>query len=596
MISEIEAVFASAPKLSPVEQHKGEILRAIKDRDVVIVVAPTGTGKSTQIPVMLLEVAELVVVTQPRRIAAESLARHVAMELKTDVGNIVGFQTAFSGEFSSSTRILYCTDGIEMLRQLHGARNPGSTIFVIDEAHEWSLNLEVLVAWFKKQITDGNPVKLIILSATIEADLLSAFFSDAEVINCEGKSFPVQEIPHAGNAISAAVRLLKRNLNVLVFVPGKQEIRETIAGITKSGVKAKCLPFHADLNTEDIQWVFESFDEPKCVVATTIAQTSLTIPDIDAVVDGGLERGSEYKNGVEGLYTRPVSLAEREQRRGRAGRTKPGYYIDCSKIPLKERSIFSIPSIKRHELSGMVLQVLAAGYEPEKLAFFHPPSLQRINEARQTLMNIGFLDAEQRLTKMGRQATSIPVQPRAAKMLLEAVNQNGVVDYNAITLAAVFDSKNLWFRTEEGRALIAGNYLELGVSDAFEKIKTFDAASLLPVHKLTEYGIERSSFERLKEQRVLIVERLNRLGYSEGKQNRTLHAKFIVAGLSDLVFTRSAVSGDYTGIHGSTPRKLSRGSTITAEKVVGLPWNFETHTDLGPVVRRMLLWATAIPN
>ena len=589
---------ATTRKLSVVENHRDEILDAFKTHDVVIVVAPTGTGKSTQIPVMLLDIAELVVVTQPRRVAAESLARRVAMELRTDVGELVGFHTAHKLMSSPNTRILYCTDGIEALHQLHRRTNPAETIFVIDEAHEWNLNLEFLIAWFKKLLNEGELVKLVILSATIEAERLAEFFGNAIVVNCIGTAFPVTEIEHVGNVAGAAVRMLKRGLNVLVFVPGKQEIRETIAEIQRNGVAAKCLPFHAELSADDIGWVFESYDEPKCVVATTIAQTSLTIPDIDVVVDSGLERGNQYKDGVSGLYTKPTSLAERQQRRGRAGRTKPGYYIDCLRIPPSERDPFSTPAILREDLSSLVLQIMAAGYDPERLAFFHPPDLRRIEEARTVLTHLSFLDKEERVTKQGVEAARLPVLPRAARMLFESADVNRVVDYNIITLATLFSHTNVFeFKTEEGKSLMTALYDEIGVSDAFAKIKTYDAACQAPVHLLTTYGIERSIFERLKENRSELVDRLLRLGYAEGNPHARLDARFVVAGLSDLAFVRSKVSGDYTraGTE-TTPRKLPPGSCITAERAVGIPWNLEKHTEMGPVVRRFLLWATAVPD
>ncbi len=589
-----------APALSPVESHKDEILEGLREHDALIVVAPTGTGKSTQIPIMLLDIAELVIVTQPRRVAAEALARRVSIEQKSILGELVGFQTATKAMRSLNTRILYCTDGIEVLHQLHSKTSPQETIYVIDEVHEWNENLEVLIAWFKYLIDDGEPVKLVILSATVEADRLSEFFNNAPIINCEGKKFPIRDLEHSGGVVSAAVRLLKRGLNVLVFVPGKQEIRETISGIMRTDVKAKCLPFHADLGADDVSWVFESFDEPKCVVATTIAQTSLTIPDIDAVVDSGLERGNEYKHGVEGLYTKPTSLAERTQRRGRAGRTKPGIYIDCLKVPgLEERDKFSTPAINRHELSGMVLQILAAGYDPETFAFFHEPDPGRLEEARQTLSHLGFLDQNRRLTRKGKQAARLPVPPRAARMVLEAVDdENRTVDYNAVTLATLFShTSSLEFKTDEGRELIMTNYDEVGVSDAFMHLKTYDAACLVPIHLLSTYGIERTTFDRLKEHRSEIVDRLMRMGYAETNAHSRLDTRYVVAGLSDLVFTRSKVSSDYTreGTE-TTPRKLPHRSTITAERIVGMPWNFETHTDMGPVVRRLLLWATVIPD
>lgn len=593
---EAAEIFRTSNK-SPVELRKDDIMDALLHHDVVIIVSPTGSGKSTQVPTMLLERFEYVLVTQPRRVATESLARRVAFTTQTTLGDSVGFKTAFDSNLSENTRILYCTDGIEAIRQLRGKSNSDSIVYVIDEAHEWNMNLELLVAFFRKQLDEHVPIKLVILSATIDADRLADFFSNSTIIHCEGRSFPIEDLAHNHGVVSAAKRLLDRNLNVLVFVPGKREIHQTIRRITESGVRAKCLPFHADLMADDIEWIFELFDEPKCIVATTIAQTSLTIPDIDAVVDSGLERHSETKNGVSGLYTKTVSLAEREQRRGRAGRTKPGIYVDCSKVPIAQRDLFSVPAIRREDLSGLVLQLLVNGYEPEEVRFFHSPKREHIVEAKRALTMLGFIDDKNTPTKLGMQAAYLPTSVRSARMILEGANAEGVVDHNAITFGVLFDAIKRAFGFKGIEELSFGEYTELGTSDAFLQVKAYDFFTELPTHQHTKYGVDSTVVGFLQNHRKLIVERLKNIGLSEGRKHRTLDARFVVAGLSDCVFRRSFVENTYSSPRfGSTARKLSRGSRIDAPAIVGYPWNFEKDSEHGPVVHRIIQWATEIPS
>jgi HrpA-like RNA helicase len=578
-----------------IAEYGGKILNAVEDHDVTIVVAPTGVGKSSEIPQLLLEIAARVVVTQPRRIAAESLARYVAQKSGTTIGDMVGYKTALESVCEQDTRIIYCTDGIETLRQIHRAYVPDDTVFILDEVHEWSINIELLIAWFKHLKQSGRIFKLVLLSATIDAETLAEHFEDAAIVTCGNPRHEIEDVVHRGGPALAAEGMLRKGYNVLVFVPGKAEIRKMIDAITKTGVEAMCFPFHAAMSSSDIDWVFESYDVPKCIVATTIAQTSITIPDIDVVVDGGLERGSEFRDGIDGLYTRPVSLAEGSQRRGRVGRTKKGFYIDCCRTPAAEREVYSIPAIQRGDLSSMMLSLMAAGIETFELPYLHQPTQKQLQHATEVLQNLGFLDEEDRLTDMGRQAAKLPLKPRAARMLLEGV-ENGMADYNVITLATLFDEgRHLWFREEEGRKLFAGQYIEHGVSDVFDRIKTYDVAVTLPDHQLFEYGVEPTTIRRLCERRTILSVRLERLGIVESPPHQVLNARYVIAGLSDLVYIKSSVSNEYRAESGEgSPRSPHSGFETTSKRIVGLPWNFERHTRFGPVLDRRLLWPTVL--
>ena len=357
----------------PIEMSRGRIEQAVQHHRVVIIQAETGAGKSTRVPQYLLSCAKHVIVTQPRRIAAATVAQRVAEEMGVELGGLVGYRSAVKNVTSEETRILFCTDGIEVMRQLFEEEQLQDAIVVIDEAHEWNINLELLVAWFRLKLSEGLKIRLVIMSATIEAELLATYFEGAEIISQKGRTFSITEIRPKGDVALSSKMLLQQDYNVLAFVPGKAEIRRVIRQLRSLDLDVEILPLHADLDEKEQLACFEKYDRPKCVVATNVAQTSITVPDIDAVVDSGLERRPEVVDGVEGLYVRPISLADREQRKGRAGRVKPGVYIDCCPVPLAQRKMFPRAAILTRGLEGLVLQLACAGRKPEELKFFHKP-------------------------------------------------------------------------------------------------------------------------------------------------------------------------------------------------------------------------------
>jgi len=309
----------------PIEKFRADIVTAVEENSVVIITAETGAGKSTQVPQFLLEAGYDLVITQPRRLAARSVAERVAEEIGEELGQTVGFRTAIDRQDSSATRCLFCTDGLALVRELVG-QNEG--ILVLDEVHEWNENMEVLVAWVKKAIAAGSDMKVVLMSATLEAEKLSAFFDGAPVISVPGRTFPVTVQEPGMRLIDDVKTLVEQGRNVLVFQPGKQEIQDVCYALEQADVNAEVLPLHGQLSPPDQKLCFAHYGRPKVVVSTNVAQTSVTIDDIDAVVDSGMERRIELANGVEGLYLKPISLADSAQRKGRAGRVKPGVYID----------------------------------------------------------------------------------------------------------------------------------------------------------------------------------------------------------------------------------------------------------------------------
>lgn len=583
----------------PIDALRSVIEQAVQLHRVVIIQTKTGSGKSTRVPQYLLPLTDKVVVTQPRRIAAATIAKRVADEMGVELGTLVGYRTGNGSSSSDETRLLYCTDGIEVLRQLFDGEKREKAIVVIDEAHEWSLNLELLVAWFRLQITQGFDIRLVILSATIESELLATYFDDVEVITAAGYTFPITDLSPKGGIVESARMLLDQECNVLVFQPGKVEIRRAVARLRKDRPNCMVLPLYADLSLEEQETCFRAYDVPKCVVATNVAQTSITIPDIDAVVDSGMERRPEIVDGVEGLYLRAISLADREQRRGRGGRVKPGLFVDCCPTPLAERRMFSAPAIRTQGLEGLVLQLACANLAPDDLKFFHHPEPERIESARRTLQKLRCLDASNQATATGRMVASIPLSVRYARMIAETYTEkegHGYVDENTLWLAVILEEGGVLTGKSEGWKEFAPIFPSGGASDAFAELMAFRAARTLSSDKRELAGIDELACERVLDSYRRVRRSLRGRGMRLTKMHPNLLQRGVAAGLADQLYRRSLVGKGYKRVgNASTLRNLPQSSMVEgAELLVGVPWNFQTTTDFGPQTKRLIRAATEV--
>ena len=330
--------------LLPITNYKNEIIEAVRSHSFTIISAETGSGKSTQIPQYLADYYEQVIVTEPRIMAAKTLAKRVAEEMEVTLGQEVGYRTAFDKCSSPNSNILYCTDGLQLIRTIFSEDNKTKNVLVIDEVHEWNLNIETLVAWCKFMQGKWN-TKVVLMSATLDTDGLSEFFgNDVAVLNIPGNLYEVSmEQRHQISLIDTINENINCGKNILVFVPGKKEIADVIYHLDIEN--AMVLPLHGELDWEDQKKCFKHYPVSKVIVATNVAQTSITIPNIDVVVDTGEARISIAENGIQGLFLKPISRSDIMQRKGRAGRTKSGKYFLCSDIPMKYREEYSVPEI-----------------------------------------------------------------------------------------------------------------------------------------------------------------------------------------------------------------------------------------------------------
>lgn len=571
-------------KKLPLFQYRDTIIETVCKNQVVIITAETGSGKSTQVPQYLLNHGYKALITQPRRLAAVSLATYVAQSIGIELGATVGYHTAFERAYSAKTDLLYCTDGLALVRKLMGEKI--YNVLIIDEIHEWNMNIEALIAWSRLRLGLDEKCKLILMSATLEKDDLSAYFGGIPIIDIPHRLYSVTDIPAGPSVVEDAAWLLEKNFNVLVFQPGKKEIEKCGEELAARNLHAEILPLHSLLATNDQAKCFQAFSRPKCVIATNIAQTSITIPDIDAVVDSGYERRQEVVGGVEGLYLRPISWADVKQRKGRAGRTKPGMYIDhCQET---DRPMNIPPEILRVRLDQIVLRLAEANIDAEEIKFFHQPDVREIQEAKRALTTLGCLDDAGAVTEIGHQVAKMPLSAKFGRMIIEAENL-GVVD-DIITIAAIHEVGHIVKSDGVWRSIVQ---IEKD-SDSLALLALYKAFHGRSQSELESAGIYPKNFFRIVEIRQHLYETLQGMFsfYSSGNRENILRS--ICAGMIDHLYRRSSSNIYYADSSGQE-RIIDRISVVSdAEWIVGLPWDLEIQAQEGKKIIRQIRMASKV--
>ncbi|MFF7407002.1 ATP-dependent RNA helicase HrpA [Streptomyces sp. TR1341] len=454
------------PEQLPVSQKKDEIAAAIRDHQVVIVAGETGSGKTTQIPKICLELGRgvrgMIGHTQPRRIAARTVAERVAEELRTPLGEAVGWKVRFTDQVNpDATFVKLMTDGI-LLAEIQTDRELRAyDTIIIDEAHERSLNIDFLLGYLAQLLPKRPDLKVVITSATIDPERFSRHFGDAPIVEVSGRTYPVEvryrplleaESEDADRdqitAICDAVEELQAEGkgDILVFLSGEREIRDTADALEKKKYRfTEVLPLYARLSHAEQHRVFQQHTGRRIVLATNVAETSLTVPGIKYVIDPGFARISRYshRTKVQRLPIEPVSQASANQRKGRCGRTSDGICIRLySEDDFLARPEFTDAEILRTNLASVILQMTAAGLgDIEKFPFIDPPDHRNIRDGVQLLQELGALDPAEkdprkRLTDTGRKLAQLPVDPRLARMVLEA-DRNGCVREVMVIAAAL---------------------------------------------------------------------------------------------------------------------------------------------------------------
>jgi ATP-dependent helicase HrpA len=529
----------------PITGRKDEIIAAIREHSVVVIAGETGSGKTTQIPKMCLDaglgVAGKIACTQPRRVAALSVSRRIAEELSVSWGREVGCKIRFDDRSSPESYIKMMTDGM-LLAEMQGDPTLAEyDAIIIDEAHERSLNIDFLLGHLKGLVERRDDLKVIITSATIDTERFSEHFNNAPVIEVSGRMFPVAveyqpldsrqeergEVSYVDGAAQATEQILYTTDtgDILIFMPGERDIRETSERIESMfGGDAEVVPLFGRLSSTEQQRVFSTSARRKIVIATNIAETSLTIPGIRYVIDAGLARISRYspRTRTRRLPVEAVSQSSANQRKGRAGRLEDGICIRLySEEEFTKRPLFTQPEIQRSNLAEVILRMKAFRLgDIETFPFVEPPSPAAITAGYNLLRELGALDKDRELTDRGQKLARLPIDPTLGRMLLQAQEEHAT--HELLIIAAGLSIQDPRDRPLEKKdaAEAAHKRFESPCSDFLTLLRIWNA-----VHD--EYEAQRTQNHRRK------FCRKNFLSYSRMREWQDLHSQLLGA-LKDL--------------------------------------------------------------
>ena len=427
------------PEALPVSARRTEIAAAIRGHQVVVVAGETGSGKTTQLPKICLELGRgvrgRIGHTQPRRIAARSVAERIAEELDTELGGVVGYKVRFHDEVGEDSLVKVMTDGVLLAEVGHDRRLEQYDTIIVDEAHERSLDIDFLLGYLKQLLPTRPDLKLIITSATIDPDRFARHFGGAPVIEVSGRMFPVEvryrpldegDVDQV-QAVCDAVEELTREVpgDVLVFLSGEREIRDTGDALTARELGGTdVLPLYGRLSAAEQHRVFEPHEGRRVVLATNVAETSLTVPGIRYVVDPGTARISRYshRTKVQRLPIEAISQASANQRAGRCGRLADGVCVRLyAEDDLSGRPAYTDPEILRTNLAAVLLRMAALGFgDVDSFPFLDPPDRRHVRDGVALLQELGAFDTQRRITALGRRLAQLPIDPRLGRMVLAA--------------------------------------------------------------------------------------------------------------------------------------------------------------------------------
>lgn len=544
----------------PIEPHLPRILESLKNTPNLVLQASPGSGKTTRVPPALMDAdfcgSRSILVLEPRRLAAKMAAQRVAFERRESVGQSVGYQFRHERAISSQTRLLFLTEGMLMRKLIQDTDLKHAGIVVLDEFHERHLHGDIALAHLRRlQLTRRPDLRIIVMSATLETQTLSRFLGDAPVISIQGKQFEV-EIEYAEETVRDAVtRELARKRpsgHILVFLPGMADIRRTEEALRPLAAQKNLalMPLHGELAREDQERALAPSSETKVILATNVAETSLTIDGVTTVVDSGLHRVASHSwwSGVPALRTRPISRASAIQRAGRAGRTSPGRCIRLySRGDFDTRPAFDSPEIQRADLTQSILELQALEKEDfSRFTWFESPPATSLGAAQTLLYRLGATtsaDSTSRLTSVGARMIRIPTHPRLARILIEAVKSGPQATSEALHWVA---------RISEG---------ELEGSNAFDAIECLSSASSSEAIRKTKQQLQNAlaslESDELKAQ--------NRPEKSLSKPLKSILRFALLTGFPDRLAKKKPTNSDALAIR--TELLLSSGGAMTLENV-----------------------------
>jgi len=589
--AECEARVAALPQPAfpeelPIAAKRAEIAAAIAVHPVVIVCGETGSGKTTQLPKICLALgrgaAGLIGHTQPRRIAARTVANRIAHELATPLGKVVGYKVRFHDHVSDDAHVKVMTDGILLAETQTDRLLSAYDTLVIDEAHERSLNIDFLLGYTRQLLPRRPDLKVVITSATIDAERFSRHFGGAPVIEVSGRLYPVEvryrplkvdpekeDEEDLTAAILDAVDALGHSGgqgDILIFLPGEREIRDTAEALRKHHPPgAEILPLYARLSAAEQDRVFDPGSGRRIVLATNVAETSLTVPRIRYVIDPGYARVNRYsyRNKVEQLLTEKISRASASQRAGRCGRVMSGVCVRLyDEEDFAKRPEFTDPEILRSSLASVILRMAALNLgHVEQFPFLDMPHPRMIADGYQLLNELGAIDAQHRLTAVGTRLAKLPIDPRVGRMVLAAKQENCLTEVLIIAAALSVQDPRERPLEKQGSADFAQAQFQDESSDFLSFLKMwafFDAAvkHKKSNRKLVETCRENFlSYLRLREWRDIhgqLHALVTEMGLRPNEQPATYEQihRALLTGLLGNIGTKGDEPGAYVGARG----------------------------------------------
>jgi len=566
----------------PVSARREEIRAALEQHPVIVVCGETGSGKTTQLPKILLEMRSgasgrsrgRIGHTQPRRIAARSVAARIAEELGSELGALVGYKVRFQDRLRADSVIKLMTDGILLAETQADPELSQYDSIIVDEAHERSVNIDFLLGYLKRLLERRRDLKLVVTSATIDAERFSKHFGGAPVIEVSGRLYPVEVRyrPVAGDeedttreeeeqALADAVDELCREGagDVLVFLPGEREIRDTAEVLRKRKLKAELLPLYSRLSAAEQDRVFRPGSARRIVLATNVAETSLTVPGIRYVIDSGLARVKRYsyRNKVEMLRVETISQAAAKQRAGRCGRVASGVCVRLySEEDFDKRPAYTEPELLRSSLASVILRAKSLGLaEVENFPFLDAPSPRAVADGYDLLAELAAVDGERNLTELGRELARLPLDPRVARMLV-AARAEGCLE-QVLIIAAALSVQDPRERPLEKAASADERHGALADerSDFLSFLKLWQLQAEAGLRRLCRENF--LSYPRMREWRDVhaqleaTLEELKwpRSSLDPEKGSRAIH-RALLAGLLGNIGIRDEADGSYTGARG----------------------------------------------
>ncbi len=589
------------PDELPIVAHRDEIIEAITKHNIVIISGETGSGKTTQLPKMCLEAGrgqkKMIGCTQPRRIAAITVAERVAQELGEKYGYLVGHKIRFQNKTTKSTKIKFMTDGILLAETRSDHDLLAYDTLIIDEAHERSLNIDFLLGYAKQLLTKRKNLKVIITSATIDTEKFAAHFNKAPIIEVSGRTYPVEvryrpaeentDNKENNSYIDRAVqevldlRRKKESGDILIFMPTERDISETVellnqefnplAATKKKGpqkTNIRILPLFGRLRAADQGMVFRHLKGQKIVVATNIAETSVTVPGIRYVIDTGLARISTYniRARTTSMPVTAISKASCDQRKGRCGRVGPGTCIRLySQEDFINRPEFTLPEIKRSNLAEVILRMIDLKLgDPASFPFIDPPVSRSIRDGYALLHELGAIDAsgsEPQLSANGKIMAMLPLDPRISRMIIEATEHNCLQEIVIIASALAIQDPRIRPAETEGAADQAHAKFKVHPSDFLSYLKIWEEFNNVPFK-----GKEKDKKKSRSQMRKFC--RANFLSYQRLREWQDIYEQVSSTLREEKGFTMNRTPASYEDIHYAILSGFLRNIAFRKEKNV----------------------------